>query len=277
MSYFRRVGRLLPEPLKTLGAWILVGADRYRGHNTYTASWEGHDFTFGYWDRFTYGVAPTLIEDGAVGHEEVSLRYLELPEGCDGVLDIGAHLGAYTVPLAILNESLPVHAFEPDPYNAKILSRNLALNKLSSPRVAVHQKLVSDNGGKTTFYRDRSRKGPVAGTMHPTENDAEYEPVESNVIDIANFCVEQDIRSPWVKIDAEGEEVAILEQLLNTDAVDSVMGMVELHLNRDGVSRSWLESLAAERDLITAEVKGTYKDSNPAFLFADSGLAYWAM
>lgn len=262
----------LPEPIKRKMAEARVSFDQYRSANEVTVHWESYEFVFGYWDRVSFSRARKAIRNDEIGHEGIPLRTLQVPASCDGIIDIGAHIGSYTIPLAVINDSLETLAFEPDSYNHQVLSMNIARNRLSDDRVRAERAAVSNVDGTSTFFKDSGTVGAVAGTLKPVENDAQYEPVEVPVRDIKTVCTERCFSHPWVKIDAEGEELHILERLLN--GVPNVTGIVELHLNRDDVSREKFHNLFFEHDLSVSEIKSRYTDTNPAFLFSTTERDY---
>lgn len=72
------------------------------------------------------------------------------------MVDIGAHLGYYTLLAALkVGKEGRVFAFEPDPYYFQFLTRNLKLNGIKEC-VYTYQMAVADKDGTTTFFPDRS-------------------------------------------------------------------------------------------------------------------------
>jgi FkbM family methyltransferase len=58
--------------------------------------------------------------------------------------DIGAHIGAVAIPLALDNPHLTVVAVEPVPENAQLLRRNIDLNRVGSQVIADEHALGTD-------------------------------------------------------------------------------------------------------------------------------------
>ena len=119
----------------------------------------------------------------------------------DTVLDVGAHVGYYTVLSAVLaGERGAVWAFEPNPANARFLRRHAEINGLAGVRVT--QAAVSDANGTARFGFGRG-----SGTGHLAA-DGE---VEVRTLRLDDFCAEHGIAPAAIKIDVEGAERAVLE------------------------------------------------------------------
>lgn len=94
---------------------------------------EGIDFSIwllGAFERRTLAAYTQLVAPGSI------------------VFDIGANIGAHTLPLArLVGPSGVVHAFEPVAWALGKLKASLALNRQLLPRVIAHQALLSDREG----------------------------------------------------------------------------------------------------------------------------------
>ena len=116
------------------------------------------------------------------------------------VLDVGAHVGYYTLLSAVLaGPSGRVVAFEPDPANASFLRRHVALNRLG--QVTVEEAAVSDRAGTARFGR-----GSGSGTGHLAGEGG----VEVRTVTVDGVCGEQGLTPSAIKIDVEGAEAAVL-------------------------------------------------------------------
>ena len=68
-------------------------------------------------------------------------------------MDIGTHIGYYSLLAAKLMEnSGKVYAFEPEPYNYNILTKNIEINGYRN--IIPIKKAVSNNCGKTMLFID---------------------------------------------------------------------------------------------------------------------------
>jgi FkbM family methyltransferase len=119
----------------------------------------------------------------------------------DTVLDVGAHVGYYTLVAATLVGGLGrVWAFEPNPANARFLREHVRINKLE--HVAIEQLAVSDREGTARFAR-----GSGSGTGHLDEGGA----LEVPTVSLDGFCARHRVAPAAIKIDVEGAELAVLE------------------------------------------------------------------
>jgi FkbM family methyltransferase len=119
----------------------------------------------------------------------------------DTVLDVGAHVGYYTVLSAVLvGPAGAVWSFEPNPVNAGFLRRHAEINGLR--QVRVEQAAVADAGGTARFDF-----GTGSGTGHLSSGGA----IEVRTLRLDDVCAANSIVPRAVKIDVEGAEAAVLE------------------------------------------------------------------
>ena len=164
-------------------------------------------------------------------HENEIMEYF-IPNEGDTVVDVGAHIGLYTLIAAKkVGPSGKVIAIEPDPENFKILKKNILLNLLMnvealqcavySTKEKVKLFLPEIEGGRTIFntvMQDRARTS--------TENFIE---VEANTLD--NILESINITEVnWIKIDVEGAELEVLKGAVNTLSSNKNISLViEIH------------------------------------------------
>jgi FkbM family methyltransferase len=145
------------------------------------------------------------------------LDELQLPWRGRAFLDIGANIG--TTSIALLNRGFAYgHAFEPEPFNYKLLQANLALNALLD-RCHTERVALSDAEGTALLEIDRKNLGDhrigTQGTREvtrlPGEDKSGTEPVPIKPL---NSFVRQgavnldDLALVWV--DVQGHESAVL-------------------------------------------------------------------
>jgi len=117
------------------------------------------------------------------------------------VLDLGAHLGYYTLLASrLVGGAGRVYSFEPDPKNAWYLRRHARLNGCRN--VAVEESAVCDRPGSIRFQQGR-------GTGTGRVDDAGT--LQVRAVRLDDFVEERGIRPAVVKIDVEGAEAAVLE------------------------------------------------------------------
>lgn len=117
------------------------------------------------------------------------------------VIDIGAHVGYYTLLASMLaGESGSVWAFEPEPTNAAFLRRHMYLNNCRN--VQVEELAVSNTNGHARFL---CGKGSGTGHLDRTGD------MEVRTVRLEDFCAARGITPSAIKIDVEGAEAAVLD------------------------------------------------------------------
>jgi FkbM family methyltransferase len=169
-------------------------------------------------------------------HEEEIIGIFRPKEG-DIVVDIGAHMGRYTIPSAkSVGVSGKVIAVEAHPYNFGILQHNLKLNKLtnvSALNSAVYSKkanlklyLPDEDLGYTMHH---SLMTNYLSTKYNNEIERKFVEVEADTLDnLLKSCGITTVN--WIKIDVEGAEYEVLKgagEILSTNKPISIL--VEVH------------------------------------------------
>lgn len=148
------------------------------------------------WDRY---VGASLIEYGEFSPGEVATLRRYLPPGAT-VLDIGANVGALTVPLAQhVGPNGAVFAFEPQRICYQALCANVALASLTNV-VALNAAVGATEGTITVPYRDPA----TADNFGAVELGKPGQPVDVLRLDDMP-------KAALVKIDVEGMEPDVLK------------------------------------------------------------------
>ena len=186
------------------------------------------------WDRrFRYRVKGWM--PGQIGRENRRKYRRLFQHECDAefqaaltetaglvMLDLGGNVGEYAVRMAASGG--PVHSFEPDPWTCAKLQQATA----NLPNVTVHQAAAGAQDGTTQFYRrkdfedDPDKHSVAASTVAGKVNMDLQTSFDVAQIDIARFIAELDTDVGVMKIDIEGGEVALLETLLDSPALQRV-------------------------------------------------------
>jgi FkbM family methyltransferase len=141
-------------------------------------------------------------------------------------IDIGAHVGSWTLRLAPLFQR--VICFEPDPRGFTALRKNIDLAGLTN--VEVIGAAVSDKNGTAvlTLYPN-----PCTNTMLPSETGRVDQPlmgIEVPTVSIDEFVAERGITDiDFIKMDAEGAEMMIVPGALETLRTQRPDFFIELH------------------------------------------------
>lgn len=171
-----------------------------------------------------------LIRDDSLVTEDVPLRYLDLSPECDAFVNIGAYHGQYTVLVGKLNPNVEYYLFfEADDYNRAILRDSLALNEISA---TIQEAVVTDQTGEIPFYV-RANQGSEGHSTVPHENGLKQ---TKDAVSISYFIDDSDFRHPFIKIDAEGEVLTILREMVEAVTPDCIEGLVELHTDKLNMS-----------------------------------------
>ncbi len=150
-------------------------------------------------------------EDFKPGREEDIIKLFRPKEG-DTVIDVGAHIGKYTIIASkMVGPNGKVIAIEAHPGNYEILKKNIALNKLSNVialNYAVHSRKTV-----VKLYEPGQEKGAtIYNTImadRTTSNDQNYIEVKADTLD--SLLSENGIKEiNWIKIDVEGAEYEVL-------------------------------------------------------------------
>jgi FkbM family methyltransferase len=129
------------------------------------------------------------------------------------VLDVGANIGTYALPMAKIYTGLELVCFEPQLPVCELLRRNVELNQLSN--VVTHAIGLSDAAGQLTTTLPDYDSEPNVGAFsldaevqardYEVKTQGETQIVELRTLDSFDF---RDVR--LIKIDVEGLELAVL-------------------------------------------------------------------
>ena len=120
-------------------------------------------------------------------------------------LDIGGHIGCFSIALAKAAPAATVHTFEASPSTASWLRRNIEANSLGD-RVVPHSWAVSGSRG-TLEFADNARGSSLNGLTAPMGSTV---PVQVRAVTIDDAVQEAGGRVDLVKIDTEGAEYDML-------------------------------------------------------------------
>ncbi len=138
-------------------------------------------------------------------HENFEFLKQHINKG-DYILDIGAHIGLFSVIAAqITGQKGKVFAFEPSTETNNLLRQTISINRLDSI-IELHAEAMGAISGKTTFYVS-AVKGDNSNSLVSYKDDRELFPLEVDMYCIDDFVKNNDIRSlSFIKIDVEGAE-----------------------------------------------------------------------
>lgn len=153
-------------------------------------------------------------------------------------IDIGAHIGVYTVSFAADVNIQRVICFEPDPRNFAQLLCNVAINGLS-PKVVPHNAAVSAASGTAPFFTADVRVDRECGKLNTGTSSLEHKAHRSSgtpttvpvlrLDDLVNIKGE----AITIKIDVEGHEVDVLEGMRDLLVNNRCVVLVEVWAHSD--------------------------------------------
>ena len=155
----------------------------------------------------------SLLLSSSMMHEKtiVNLVKNEIKKG-DVVIDIGAHIGYYTVLFAkLVGPEGKVFAFEASPTNFEILKKNISVNGYKN--VILNNKAVSDKNGKLTLYITgrTSTENFLFKPENFTNSSKIKQTVEIDSITLDDYFQDFDGEINFLKMDISGAEPRVMK------------------------------------------------------------------
>lgn len=135
-------------------------------------------------------------------------------------IEVGAHNGSDSTRLA--NTYGEVHAFEPAPYNLKLLER------LNDPRIHIVPMAVGHYNGRATFHLDELGDGGCGSLMKFAPNREELWPGREDLVSTGSIRVRVTRLDTYMKANAI-DEVDFLHVDAQGADLDVLRGLGELH------------------------------------------------
>lgn len=144
-------------------------------------------------------------------HEDELIQHF-VPEEGDIVVDVGAHIGLYTI-IASKRVGLSgkVFSIEPDPMNFEILLQNIRVNHLENV-VALKCAAYSEEGDKKLYLHNAQFGFTKYDTLMPyfAQEHEKFVMIKANTLD--NLMSQYSVSNvKWIKIDVEGAEYEVLK------------------------------------------------------------------
>ena len=168
------------------------------------------------------GYPPLDMVAGRYEPESTKL-FEQLAKPGTSVIDIGAHVGYYSLLAARrIGSEGKVFAFEPEPMNYELLTKNAALNGYANIKGV--NKAVSDQVGANTLYLSKLDNGRHTLFQQDT-TQSEGTTVETTTID-AFLESEGWPDIGLIKIDVEGAELSVLNGMSRLLAKNRSLNMI---------------------------------------------------
>lgn len=171
-----------------------------------------------------------IVSEGlAYGAYRALAPILARGSGPRTVIDLGAHIGVFSLLAASRSPEVRVLAFEPGPDNARLLRRNAAMNPALAPHIEVHEAAAGAEAG--TAYWQLDERDPSGS--HLVGDGAGH---EVRVVGLRDVLEAASLPIACVKIDIEGSEYALLDGSDAADWREIPAVLVELHPDPAGAS-----------------------------------------
>ena len=164
--------------------------------------------------------------DFTPGHEDHILARF-LPKDGDTVIDVGAHIGRYTIVSSqLVGKTGKVVAIEADPDNFQLLKRNVALNNLTNV-LSLNYAVFSTKTRIKLYEQSASAKYNSLILTRAKETEKYAEVNADTLDDILELNEINQVN--WIKIDVEGAEFEVLKGTTKTLSCGNIALLIEIH------------------------------------------------
>ena len=259
--------RLRHGPLKRLNAlWLLLGqAWRWSSRRLGGAITVRHRIgRYGPFRLDGFFAFSNFAQWGS-NHNEGFAACIEACRGQRCVMDVGAHIGLVTLPMAnVIDPGGRVVAFEPSGINRAYLERHIALNGFTD-RVSVVAALVGEreSEGIPFFELDEAagQNTTIAGVLPP---DTPQSMIAQVTLD--RYCAKTGLSPEVIKIDVEGAEIDVLRGARKTLTELRPVVFLSVHPRQIRAAGRSLEELNAVISSVGYDCRHT--DGSPVSAFA---------
>lgn len=174
-------------------------------------------------------VTKQLLDYSAHCRNELAMLSHFLKEG-DNMLDIGAHIGAFSIPLVIkLNKKIKIFSFEPQKEIFNLLQENVASNVLSN-YIKCFEGVVSSSS--QSFKKVMDPNNSMACFFIPGESTSSLTSYHLDVM-ASQGEIPSDIDA--IKIDVEGAEADVFKSC--QDIINANLPIIYTEINTTALKR----------------------------------------
>lgn len=142
------------------------------------------------------------------------LKDLKKIENEPTIIDVGAHIGSFSVFMAIKFDNAKVFAFEPNPDNFELLHENIEINRLENKIFPFEVAVDSEEGNRAKFYLHPDNLG-MHSLLYRKPKSPRYEQkkriIEVETISLKEIFEKNRIsKCDLLKMDCEGCEYNVL-------------------------------------------------------------------
>lgn len=129
---------------------------------------------------------------------------------CDGsIIDIGANIGAISIPLAKKHHDLNFFLFEPHPEIFKELKNNIDYNRLKNVH-PINVAISDSPGDEVTLYAANNNTNRGLSSLKLNHDNSNHEKINVKCLSIDKFFENKNLKIDIIKIDTQGTELQIL-------------------------------------------------------------------
>ncbi len=181
----------------------------------------------------------------------------------DVVYDVGAHAGYLSMYMSkLVGKRGKVFSFEPSPQNRKLLQKNVLDNSIANVRITPYA--VTNTKGEVKFVLSSPSYG--SHIAHEDEKEQTSLSVQSTTVD--EFIASGEGEPPsFIKIDVEGQELAVLQGAVNTLATYHPVVVAEIRQDYWDNVLHIMESRGYTWRILSKRGNLNYKMGTPNILF----------
>ena len=168
--------------------------------------------------------------DQDIIHEEKATKLMgEKLKNSKCFVDVGAHLGYFTLFASKIISKGKIFSFELDKINYNLLKKNIQLNNCKN--VEIFNYAISDKPGEIKYFRSSDQPMPNLDILGIPADDSESKIISVNSITLDDFFKYQVEKPDIVKIDVEGAEMIVLKGMKKIIKDYKPMLFIEIHPN----------------------------------------------
>ncbi len=138
------------------------------------------------------------------------------------IIDCGANVGFSVLFFKRLYPQAIIHAFEPNPNSYKYLEKNVSQNALTN--TTTYNLALSDKEETISFYVNGEDLGTLVGSIKK-ERGGDTE-LKVKAIKLSHFIKNLNAEIDMLKIDVEGAEINIIDELCDAQGLDKVKEII---------------------------------------------------
>ena len=184
-----------------------------------------------------------LFWRGADYYEPITRELIQLLlNPGDTFVDVGAHIGFYSMAVAVSVPEVRVVAFEPNPRNFRTLAANVAANGLAD---AVCEPIaISEKEGTANLYLTESDMSASLMKDFQAEDTQQIGSISVRTASLDSYLRNHSIENlKVIKVDIEGHESAFFRGAMQTISTDKPDIVLEVLYEQDPEILSWLRPL----------------------------------